>query len=152
MEGWAGLAMLAAGQEPFRPGFAARDLALVGFEPGGVRISLQAFRDRLEQTVAELRGNPTTRLAVTQVAEHCEGRARIETDERHSWLDPARFRSLAAENKLDYDEEIPLGKAIMLAGPDWHGVFDLTDRAAQRVFDAEFNREIAERAKRTPYA
>jgi hypothetical protein len=31
----------------------------------------------------------------------------------------------------------------MLAGSDWHGVFDLKDPIAQQVFEAEFRRKFA---------
>jgi hypothetical protein len=46
---------------------------------------------------------------------------------------------LADRNGLDASEEIALGKAIMLAGPDWEGVFDLADQASQDAFDREFD-------------
>jgi hypothetical protein len=44
-------------------------------------------------------------------------------------------------NGLDASQEIALGKSIMLAGPDWKGVFDLADQASQD--DREFGRYFA---------
>jgi hypothetical protein len=71
----------------------------------------------------------------------CDRRAQEESP--WHWLDDARFRHIARANDLGYDEDVPLGKAIMLAGPSWHGVFDLSDPIAQQVFDAEFARKFS---------
>jgi hypothetical protein len=62
---------------------------------------------------------------------------------RFTALDPARIALLAKRNGLDASQEIALGKAIMLAGPDWKGVFDLADQASQDAFDREFSRYFA---------
>lgn len=148
MEAYAALGLFAVEQEPLAPGFPAHALATMGSEPGGVRISLKELRDRLARAVTRLTADDARRAAVVRIVGHCERRIRHESRGRWRWLDPSRFETLATQNKLAYDEEIPLGKAIMLAGPDWDGVFDLTDRISEQVFEAEFNREIAERAKR----
>jgi GNAT superfamily N-acetyltransferase len=148
MEAYAALGLFAAEQEPLASGFPAHELATMGSEPGGICISLKELRDRLAHAVTSLTADAARRAAVVSIVAHCERRIRHESDARWRWLAPSRFEALAAQHKLSYDEEIPLGKAIMLAGPDWHGVFDLTDRVAQQVFEAEFNREIAERAQR----
>jgi len=63
---------------------------------------------------------------------------------------PTRSRFFAgtwhAWRREQASREIALGKAIMLAGPDWEGLFDLADRASQDAFDRELSRYFASRA------
>jgi hypothetical protein len=84
-------------------------------------------------------------MAADELAREWDRRARAESADRFTALDPARTALLASRNELDASEEIALGKAIMLVGPDWEGVFDLADQASQDAFDREFSRYFASR-------
>jgi hypothetical protein len=48
---------------------------------------------------------------------------------------------VADANRIRFDEQIPLGRAIMLSGPDWWGYFPLGDRARRSQL------EVSARAK-----
>ena len=105
---------------------------------------MKRLRTALDAAVAALRADPKTQAAVDAIMSHCDERARGESRDRWSALDPDRFEAIATANGLGFDEPLPIGKAIMLTGPDWHGIFDLDDPAAQLVFEAEFNRVFSQ--------
>ena len=72
-------------------------------------------------------------------------RSRAETGGRYM-LDADRVRVIAARNRLQPSDQIALGKAIMLTGPDWWGAFDLHDQATADAFDREFSRRFSRRS------
>lgn len=55
----------------------------------------------------------------------------------------AHLRNVTADNEIDWDAEVPLGKLIMLSGPDWHGRFDLTDPVSRRSYESDASQAIA---------
>jgi hypothetical protein len=140
IEPWADLACHALGRPRLQPGFAPSELALLGFGPTPEETTMKQLHTALATTVATLRSDPVTRDAIDRLLAHCDLRARVESGGHWTALNADRFAALAASNKLGFDDPLPIGKAIMLAGPDWRGIFDLHDPAAQLVFEAEFVR------------
>jgi len=57
------------------------------------------------------------------------------------------LRKVAKDNNVAWTAEIPLGKLIMLSGPDWWGTFDLTDPVIRASFSEGVQRSF-ERAQR----
>lgn len=55
----------------------------------------------------------------------------------------AHLRSVTTDNEIDWDADVPLGKLIMLSGPDWHGQFDLTDPVSRRSYEQDASQAIA---------
>ncbi len=53
------------------------------------------------------------------------------------------LRKVAEANSVAWAEQIPLGKLIMLSGPDWWGVFDLTDPVGRDTYEANAAQAIA---------
>jgi hypothetical protein len=142
VEAWAVLCLAALGEPLPAPGFRASELALLGTAPGGAQASFQELRDQIELTIPGLLADPTTGPTWTVIATELERRSRIETNNVWGWRDEDRWRHLADANRLKYDQDTAVGKVVMLAGPDWHGTFDLGDPAAQTVFDQEFQRRF----------
>jgi hypothetical protein len=56
---------------------------------------------------------------------------------------PAHLRKVAEDNNIDWEAELPLGKLIMLTGPDWWGLFDLTDPVSRKAYESAANLSIA---------
>ena len=94
----------------------------------------------VQAELARWRGDPDRRRAADELAREWDRRALAE-----SAFDSERIALLAARNGLDVSDQIALGKAIMLAGPDWEGVFDLADQASQDAFERELSRYFASR-------
>jgi hypothetical protein len=55
---------------------------------------------------------------------------------------PVHLRNVADDNEIDWDADVPLGKLIMLTGPDWLGVFDLSDPVSRAVYESEAKQAI----------
>lgn len=53
------------------------------------------------------------------------------------------LRKVANDNGIGWDEEVPLGKLIMLSGPDWWGVFDLTDPVSRGAYESDAQHAIS---------
>jgi hypothetical protein len=69
-------------------------------------------------------------------------RAEVESEE--GMVDVAKhLRNVADANHIGWDDPIPLGKLIMLSGPDWWGRFDLTDPVSRGSYQANAERAIA---------
>lgn len=49
----------------------------------------------------------------------------------------SHLRNVTNDNEIDWDADVPLGKLIMLSGPDWHGRFDLTDPVSRRSYESD---------------
>lgn len=139
---WSALCLTALGEPILAPGFRASELALLGTAPGGRDTSFEELRDHLELVLPGLLADPTYGHVWTAVSNDLEQRSRRETQSRWGWRDEGRWRALADANRLQYDQAAPVGKVVMLAGPDWNGTFDLQDPAAQAVFDQEFQRQL----------
>jgi hypothetical protein len=58
------------------------------------------------------------------------------------------LRVVAERNGLRFDAKIPLGRAIMLSGPDWHGIFHLFDSARRRQLEVYMNTQLRKAARR----
>ena len=142
-EAWSGLCLLALGHPPLPGAAPLSRLALLGYGPGGERTTLHKLHGEVNTLFPALRADPTSSAIMQWLESRCDARARAESASRWGWLDEARFRFAASANDLGYDDDVALGKAIMLAGPDWFGVFDLKDPVAQQVFDAEFQRKFS---------
>jgi hypothetical protein len=99
----------------------------------------------VQAELARWRGDPDRRRAADELAQEWDRRALAESANRFTTFDPERIALLAARNGLDVSDRIALGKAIMLAGPDWEGVFDLADQASQNAFERELSRYFASR-------
>jgi hypothetical protein len=139
---WSALCLTALGEPILGPGYRTSELALLGSAPGGRETSFEELRDQLELALPGLLADPTHGPIWTAVSNELERRSRAETQGTWGWRDEDRWRALADANRLQYDEQAPVGKVVMLAGPDWHGTFDLQDPAAQAVFDQEFQRQL----------
>jgi hypothetical protein len=59
----------------------------------------------------------------------------------------SHLRKVAASNQIEWDADVPLGKLIMLSGPDWLGRFDLTDPVSRTSYESDAGQAIA-KAKR----
>jgi hypothetical protein len=59
------------------------------------------------------------------------------------------LRNVADANHIGWDDPIPLGKLIMLSGPDWWGRFDLTDPVSRGSYQANAEQAIA-KAQKSP--
>lgn len=143
--GWGVLALAGLSRAPVSPDAPARRLAQLGTGSPSEAASMAEVRGAVEAELARWRADPDRRMAADELAREWDRRARAESADRFTALDPARTELLASRNGLDASEEIALGKAIMLAGPDWEGVFDLADEASQDAFDREFSRYFASR-------
>jgi hypothetical protein len=143
VEPWAALCFLALGEPALASGFRASELALLGTAPGDRQASFRDLREQIEQVLPSLLSDPTAGAAWTALNNELEQRSRAETGGQWGWLDDGRWQYLAGANGLQYGEDVPVGKVVMLAGPDWHGTFDLRDPSAQAVFDQEFQRRFA---------
>jgi hypothetical protein len=54
-----------------------------------------------------------------------------------------RYLELVAErNRIRFDQDIDLGRAIMLTGPDWYGYFPLYDRARRNQLNVYTNTRL----------
>ncbi len=68
--------------------------------------------------------------------------AEVESEE--GMVEVAKHLHKVAEaNHIGWDDRIPLGKLIMLSGPDWWGRFDLTDPVSREAYQANAERAIA---------
>jgi hypothetical protein len=143
--GWATLALAGLGRAPVSPDAPAVRLAQLGAGSPPEEASMAEVRGAVESELASWRADPGRRTAADELAREWDRRALVESANRFTALDPERIALLASRNGLDASEEIALGKAIMLAGPDWEGVFDLADRASQDAFDREFSRYFVSR-------
>jgi hypothetical protein len=140
--GWGVLALAGLGCESIDPDAPAMRLAQLGVGSPPQAASMDEVRGAVESELVRWRADPRRRAAADELAREWDRRALAESAGRFTALDPARIELLAARNGLDASDRIALGKAIMLAGPDWEGVFDLADRASQDAFDREFSRSF----------
>lgn len=56
------------------------------------------------------------------------------------------LRLVAEANRLRFDQQIPLGRAIMLSGPDWHGIFHLFDNARRHQLEVYMRTKLRQAA------
>jgi hypothetical protein len=142
IERWAAVCLRALGGVPLPAGFPVSELALLGTGPTPETTSFKNLRERVEALVAGALANPAVSAGVQMVVDDLDRRADAETGGAWKWFDEGRWQAIAAQNGLNYDEQAAIGKVIMLAGPDWHGTFDLNDPASDAVFQQEFQRVI----------
>lgn len=136
LEGVIGLSLFALGQPLLGTGYPLSRAALLGTATSATT-TMKELREKLDHLLQHvLLGDPN----VQAVRAECDRRTGLESNGQWTWLEEARFKELTAGNGLGYDEELPLGKAIFLGGPDWNGVFDLNNPRAQAVFEAEYRR------------
>jgi ribosomal protein S18 acetylase RimI-like enzyme len=61
------------------------------------------------------------------------------------FVDPQIHLQLVARGaRIDWLEQVPLGRAIMLAGPDWYGTFDLTDPVRRQSYESAAQQRVNE--------
>jgi hypothetical protein len=134
--GWGVLALEALG-EPLLPITApARRWAQLGTASPPRMVSLRELHTAVSAHVKRRLADPHEAATYQNLA--VAMRERLGGD----WIDHDRFAACAHENGVALDEQIPLGRAIMLTGPDWNGVFDLSSRAVRDAFDEELNRTL----------
>jgi len=143
--GWGALALAGLGREPIDPDAPARRLAQLGTGSPPERVSMVDVWGAVQAELARWRADPERRRAADELVREWDRRALAESANRFTTFDPHRLALLAARNGLDVSDQIALGKAIMLAGPDREGVFDLADRASQDAFERELSRYFAPR-------
>lgn len=141
--GWATLALAALGAPPIPIDAPARRLAQLGTGEPPELVSLERVRAGVEAEVAAWERDPAHKPTIDALKSKWNQRALDESGGRFGILDRRRLEAIAAGNALGIDDPIPMGKAIMLAGPDWLGAFDLTDQPAQDAFDREFSRRFS---------
>jgi hypothetical protein len=138
VETWARLSLAALRAPDLPDRFDLRALAVLGTEESGQSASLRQVREAVLRLVAALGDVP----AIQAMLDEYERRTLKLEKDRWGWDSEERLKAVAAGNGVAFDEEIPLGKAIMLAGPDWFGVFDLRSSASRIVFQEEFERRF----------
>jgi GNAT superfamily N-acetyltransferase len=143
--GWATMALVGMGRSPIAIDSPARRLAQLGTGSPPEEASLE---DVLAGTQAELavwQRDPVRKPTADALLTEWDQRALAESQGQLRMLDSQRIQIIAAGNGVAATDPIPVGKAIMLAGPDWLGFFDLADPAAQDAFDREFSRRFTGR-------
>lgn len=140
---WGTVALWSLGKEPLEADSPARRWALLGTASDPPEtVSPMELNDAISQFVAAHMADPEQQGRYADLAnlytEHFD----------EDWLGPSRFERCAEQNGLAFDEPIPLGKAIMLTGPDWRGVFNLTSSSARAAFSEELNRTLKRLANR----
>lgn len=97
----------------------ARDWALLGSTPPQIQTSFEAITQAMPRSrFQHLRGVPLG-----------------------SYL-----RLVADQNRLRFDQDIDLGRAIMLSGPDWYGLFPLGDTARRSQLDIYMRTKLRQAA------
>lgn len=133
---WGTTALFALDKQPLPLDSPARRWALLGAgEDPPVELSLKALHTAMNEFVAGERANYERLDSAFS--------PRLGSD----WIEADRFIACAERNGVDFDKPILLGKAIMLSGPDWHGVFDLADPGTRSAFDEELNRVLKRQAQ-----
>jgi hypothetical protein len=61
---------------------------------------------------------------------------------------PNHLRRVADGNTIGWDDRVPLGKLIMLSGPDWWGCFDLEDPVGRNAYRVDAEQSIAKAERR----
>jgi hypothetical protein len=112
-------------------------LALLGAAPQ-ILVSLEDLHLAVEASIGSVLGIE----GVPWALDLFEGRAREESQGRWGWDSEERLRYFAVANGFAYAEPLALGKAILLAGPDWLGTFDLSSPEPEETFDREFKRRF----------
>lgn len=59
----------------------------------------------------------------------------------------AHLRLIADDNRIGWHADVPLGKLIMLSGPDWWGSFDLTDPVSRTAYATAAQHAISKSAR-----
>ena len=137
---WGVTCLRALGEPLIAPDAPARRWAQLGSGDPPREVTLKQLRDAVSTFVAHVAdpAHQTYKQLGTALS------ARLGAD----WLDMARFELLAAANEIEIDEPIALGRAIMLTGVDWHGVFDLTHTPAREAFNEELQSRLRKLAGR----
>jgi hypothetical protein len=143
---WALAALGGLGKAALDPNAPARRLAQLGSGSPPESASMDEVRVAVERQIAAWRWDPAMKPNVDSLVAEWDRRSRAETGGQFAMLDADRVRVIAARNRLQPSDQIALGKAIMLTGPDWWGAFDLHDRATMDAFDREFSRRFARRS------
>jgi hypothetical protein len=140
---WAQMALAGLGLPLVEFEAPARRLAQLGTGEPSERVSLEDVRAAMEKELASWKEDPARCSTADALIAQWDQRVLGETGGKLRMLDLARLQMIATANSLRVDELLPVGKAVMLTGPDWFGVFDLQDEAAQDAFDREFSRRFA---------
>jgi GNAT superfamily N-acetyltransferase len=143
--GWAMMALVGLGQTPLDPASPARRLAQLGTGSPSDQASLEDVRAAVDAQLAIWHKDPALRHGADLLAAEWDRRSLSETGQQLRILEPARVKRIAAANAMTATDPMALGKAIMLAGPDWLGSFDLNDQPSLDAFEREFSRRFSGR-------
>jgi GNAT superfamily N-acetyltransferase len=139
---WGTIALQALGAPPLAFDSPARRWAQLGAGEDPPRhLSLEALRVALSAFVDARLADPAEKPTYQRLASTFSDR--FQSD----WLGHERFLDCARRNGIPFDKPILLGKAIMLSGPDWYGVFDLGDPGTRAAFAEELNRALTRQAQ-----
>jgi GNAT superfamily N-acetyltransferase len=137
---WGVTCLRALGEPLIAPDAPARRWAQLGSGDPPREVTLEQLHDAVSTFVAHV-ADPAHEDTYQQLGAVLS--ARLGAD----WLDMARFELLAAANGIEIDEPIALGRAIMLTGIDWHGVFDLAHKPAREAFNEELQSRLRKLAE-----
>lgn len=143
---WALAALGGLGKGGVDPNAPARRVAQLGSGSPSETASMDEVRVAVETQITAWRADPALTANVDALLAEWNQRSRAETGGQFDMLDADRVRVIAARNRLEATDQIALGKAIMLTGPDWWGAFDLHDQATADAFDREFSRRFSSRS------
>jgi hypothetical protein len=133
VERWAAFVLGAVGAEHDLGGVEdPQQWALLGTEvEPELTISLDDLAEALPNTLPEvlLDPNGTGVVGFVDAAAVAAGGGMVDAT--------AHLANVRDGNGLTGESGIPLGKAIMLTGPDWYGVFDLSDPVRRGEFEHE---------------
>lgn len=141
--GWGTAALLGMGKVPIAPAAPARRLAQLGTGSPPETASMAEVRDAAARQIAAWAADPNTKAVAHHLQSQWDSRSRVESNGAYGIFDDARLHALAASNGHSPTDQMDLGKAIMLTGPDWYGTFDLNDAATVDAFEREFSRKFA---------
>lgn len=133
---WGIIALQALGEPVLAPDAPARRWAQLGSGDPEATVSLRELHTSMNVLVSAALADPATRPQFEQLA------TAFSTRLRAGWLERERFVAVAEQNGLAFDDRVSLGRAIMLTGTDWQGVFDLTSQGARDAFEEELNRTL----------
>lgn len=138
---WGTIALMALSEKLLPPDSPARRWAQLGSGDPPVLISLEDLRAKMEVLVAAGLADPATRAQFEDLENAYSGLFGV------GWMDVDRFVACAEDNGFAVADDVPIGRAIMLTGPDWNGVFDLSNQGARDAFEEELNRALKKSAQ-----
>lgn len=141
---WANIILSAIGQPMLDIQAPARRLAAIGTATTPQEcITLENLHQAAVDGHAAWQAKPAVKALIDPIISSIDAQMRLEWGGRFGAFDQDRLEIIARSNGMTMTDPLPIGKAIMLSGPDWHGVFDLDDPAAADAFIREFARKFS---------